>query len=104
MEGRKGLSAWLSAPPSAVMSPVYRKTPIASEEVLALTAYLETAAVGGQAAAADGTLSFLLTGVALAALVLVLFDLVWRRRYVATRAPLVAKSRTQGRTMEGHNS
>lgn len=104
LEGRKGLAAWLSSPPSALMAPVYRKTPIESEEILALTAFLKQTAEGGQELAEDGTLAFLLTGVALAALILVLFDLVWRNRYVATRTPLVRKTLAKRRALEGSNS
>ncbi len=90
LEGRKALAAWLSSPPSEIMTPIYRATPIESEEVLALTAYLKDTSATGQEAASNGTLAFLLTGFTLAALILVLFDLAWRDRYVATRAPLVA--------------
>ncbi len=104
LEGRKGLAAWLSSPPSEVMSPIYRKTPIESEEVLALTAYLKDTAAGGQDLAEDGTLAFLLTGFGLAALVLVLFDVAWRGRYVATREPLVRKRLAGRHVMEGQNS
>ncbi|RKY21709.1 MAG: hypothetical protein DRQ55_03375 [Planctomycetota bacterium] len=100
LEGRKALSAWLSAPPSLVMAPIFRAAPIESEEVLALTAYLKHVAAGGQEQAQDGTLAFLLTGFALAALVLVLFDVIWRDRFVATREPLVRKRRAQ----EGNHS
>jgi mono/diheme cytochrome c family protein len=85
LEGRNALAAWLSAPPSELMAPIFRKTPINGDEVLALTAYLKDTAAGGAEAAEDGTLAFLLTGFALAALILVLFDVVWRDRYVATR-------------------
>jgi mono/diheme cytochrome c family protein len=104
LEGRKGLAAWLSSPPSPVMTPIYRETPIDSEEVLALTAYLKHTAAGGQELAEDGTLAFLLTGLGLAALVLVLFDVIWRDRYVATREPLVRKRLVGRRVLEGQNS
>lgn len=89
LEGRVALGAWLSSPPSAVMSPVFRSTPLEGEEILALTAYLKHTAESGVEQAQPGTLAFLLWGFGLAALVLVAFDLAWRNRYRATRRPLV---------------
>jgi len=93
LEGRKALSAWLSAPPSAVMAPVYRITPLDSDEVLALTAYLKHSAESGVEEARSGVPAFLLVGCALAALILVGFDIAWRNRYSATRRPLVEGAR-----------
>ncbi len=103
LEGRKGLAAWLSAPPSAVMAPVYRVAPLDGEEVLALTAFLEDTAASGAEVAEDGSLAFLLSGLGLAALVLVLLDVVWRGRYVATRAPLVRKRLVARRALEARS-
>ena len=48
LEGRKALGAWLAAPPSAVMQPLYRDAPLESDEILALVAFLKQRAEGGQ--------------------------------------------------------
>jgi len=89
LEGRNALAAWLSSPPSLVMAPIFRKQPLNADEILALTAYLEERAAVGIAEAEPTTLGFVLTGFAIAAAVLVLFDLFWRQRYRATRKPMV---------------
>ncbi|MBM3990519.1 MAG: c-type cytochrome [Planctomycetes bacterium] len=89
LEGRKALAAWLSAPPSPVMQPVFSRQGLDSDEVLALVAYLKDAANSGAAQAAPNTLKLVLGGVLGALALLVLFDIVWRKRYRATRRPLV---------------
>lgn len=89
LKGRRGLSAWLSAPPSAVMQPIYVKHPINEDERLALIAYLKMCADTGDEFAEEMTLQFLLAGLLLAALILVLFDYLWRSRFRAVRRPLV---------------
>jgi len=89
LEGRKALAAWLSAPPSLVMAPVFKSAPIASDEVLALVAYLKATAETGGTEAAPVALELLLAGVGGAALVLLLFDFLWRGRFRAVRQPLV---------------
>jgi mono/diheme cytochrome c family protein len=89
LEGRKALSAWLSAPPSPVMQPVYSRRGLDGEEILALVAFLKASAESGRARAEPRTLNLALGGVLGALALLVLFDLVWRRRYRATRRALV---------------
>lgn len=89
LEGRKALAAWLSSPPSPVMAPVFRKSPLSAEEVLALVAFLKATAERGETAAKPLALEFLLAGLGGAALVLVLFDFLWRGRFRAMRRPLV---------------
>lgn len=93
LEGRKALAAWLSAPPSEVMAPVFRDRPLDSEEVLALVAFLKERAASGVEESESEALDFLLAGFGSAAGLLVLFDLAWRKRYRATRKPLVELSK-----------
>ncbi len=93
LEGRKALSAWLAAPPSPVMQPVFREQALESEEILALVAYLKRSAESGEPVAAATTLEFLLAGFGGSAFLLLLFDFLWRKRYRATRRPLIAKQR-----------
>lgn len=89
LEGRKGLSAWLGAPPGLTMQPVFKDHALDGEEILALVAYLKSAAEAGAPAPQQGPLAFLIAGSAGVAGALVLFDLIWRRRFRAVRRPLV---------------
>jgi mono/diheme cytochrome c family protein len=104
LEGRKALAAWLSAPPSAMMAPIFRKTPLSGDEVLALTAYLKHTSASGESQAGSGALAFMLSGFGLAAVLLVLFDVVWAGRYRATRKPLVEGRTGRRRIAEGRTS
>lgn len=88
LDGRKALAAWLSAPPSPVMQPVYRKTPLEGEEVLSLVAFLADRATHGEEAGTS-LLRLVVAGALGTALLLVLLDFLWRRRYRATRRPLI---------------
>jgi mono/diheme cytochrome c family protein len=92
LEGRKALVAWLSAPPSPTMQPVFRTRPLASDEILAVVAYLQSVAEGGAGDAQSPTLAFALSGCLGAGLLLALFDLVWSRRFRDVRRSLVEQS------------
>jgi len=100
MEGRKPLAAWLSAPPSPMMTPIFRKAPLSPDEVLALTAFFKETSAGGAESAETDMPAFLLSGFGLAALLLVLFDVIWSKRYRATRRPLIEKRLLRRRVME----
>ncbi len=92
LEGRKAIAAWLAAPPSLTMQPVFRDKPLEPDEVLAVVAYLKDVAERGVPAAAPPTLAFVLSGFSGAAAVLVLFDYLWRRRFRDVRRSLVEQS------------
>jgi mono/diheme cytochrome c family protein len=92
LEGRKALSAWLSAPPSPTMQPVFAKHRLEGDEVLALVAYLKDQAERGAPARSASPVLFTVAGIGLTALLLVLFDHLWRNRYRAVRRPLVRGS------------
>jgi mono/diheme cytochrome c family protein len=94
LEGRTALAAWLSAPPSPTMQPVYGAHTLDGEEVLALVAYLQDQARSGIAEAAPRRLPFVLAGLALAAAMLVALDLIWRNRFRGVRRSLVHERRT----------
>lgn len=91
LEGRKALGAWLYSPPSVVMQPLFKDNPIDSEEILALVAYLQSEAERGEAAAPTTSLEFILAGIFLAAVLMVLFDVIWRRRFRTVRRALIAQ-------------
>jgi len=91
LEGRKALGAWLASPPSATMQPIFGKQPLDGEEVLGLVAFFKDVAQEGKDEAEPASLQFLLAGFAGAALILVIFDFLWRNRFRAVRRPLVEK-------------
>lgn len=92
LEGRKALAAWLATPPTEIMKPIYSRHPINKDENLALIAYLKGVAERGTEEADPETMTFLLAGAFSAALLLVLFDFLWRSRYRAVRRPLIDKT------------
>jgi mono/diheme cytochrome c family protein len=94
LEGRKALVAWLSAPPGPTMQPVYAKTPLEGEEVLALVAYLKDAGeTAGTAPATAPSLVLLAIAVGGLAGSLLLLDVLWRGRFRGVRRSLVEGSR-----------
>ena len=93
LEGRTGLAAWLSSPPSETMRPLFADRPIDSEEVLALVAFLGNEASSGLEQSDSSNLPFLLMGLGLAATLLVIFDLVWRNRFRGVRRSMVQEAR-----------
>jgi len=94
MGGRQAVAAWLQAPATATMRPLFAETPLDNEEVLALTAFLEHEArtrPGGDTGA--GRLTLLLLGLGGALLALVLADAVWRKRLRGVRRALLGGAR-----------
>jgi hypothetical protein len=73
------------------MQPVFRNKPLNEEEILALVAYLRSTAESGGRESSGLSLDFLLSGIGGAAVLMVLLDFSWRRRYRAVRRPLVSK-------------
>ncbi len=90
LEGRKALGAWLSAPPSPTMQPVFREHRLEGDEVLALVAYLKNQAEQGPREGGSSPVLFVVSSIGLTALLLVLSDYLWRNRYRAVRRPLVS--------------
>ncbi len=95
LKGRKALSAWLMAPATETMQPIFKNHPLEVEEIHALTAYFESAASHQEDNATTARISFLLLGLALATGILFLFDAIWKWRFTAVRAPLVESSASQ---------
>ncbi len=92
LEGRKGLSAWLVSPPSLVMNPIFKEYPIDEEEVLPLVAFLKNETERDEPENATAMINFLLYGIGGAVVLLVLFDLLWNKRFRAVRQPMVSES------------
>lgn len=90
LEGRKALSAWLVSPPSVVMNPIFKERPLEEDEILGLVAFLRSEAQAAGVEVPDpDPVDMLMAGGGLAAVLLAAFDFFWRRRYRATRRPLL---------------
>lgn len=96
LQGRKNLTAWLTAPATPTMSPVFKRHVLKPEEILPLIAYLEDEARKGGEDASSAPLTFLLIGLGGAALALVLFDQAWKDRFRSVRRALVLRSTHRG--------
>ncbi|NLY00109.1 MAG: cytochrome c [Rhodopirellula sp.] len=90
---RKNLTAWLTAPATATMAPVFRKHPLTKEEVHGLVAFFEHSAQAGGESDAGGSLAYLLLGVIVAVCGLAGMDAIWRHRFRSVRRALVWSSR-----------
>lgn len=93
LEGRKGLAAWLAAPPTPTMQPLFKPHPLHSQEIIPLVAYFESAArLGGEADSLD-PLKFFLSGLTGTIGCLAILQVVWKKRFRAVRRPLVHRLR-----------
>jgi mono/diheme cytochrome c family protein len=93
LEGRKGLAAWLAAPPTPTMQPLFKPHPLRSEEIIPLVAYFESAARRGGEADSLDPLKFFLLGLTGTIGNLVVLQAVWKKRFRAVRRPLVHRLR-----------
>ncbi|HSE50130.1 MAG TPA: cytochrome c [Terriglobales bacterium] len=93
LQGRKGLGAWLGAPASPTMAPVFKATALSNDEIFAMTALFEHETK--QRGHDDQTplLNFFLLGVGGAVVGLVTFDRIWKKRLTGVRRQLVHRSR-----------
>lgn len=87
--GRKGLTAWLAAPPSLTMSPIFAGHPLDEEEILPLIAFLQRETEADLQENSASLINFVLIGVVGAFVLLIAFDRLWNRRFRAVRRPLV---------------
>lgn len=107
LKGRKSLSAWLMAPATETMQPIFKNRPLEAEEIHALAAYFEDSAKHGEADASVNRMAFLLLGLGLAAGTIFLFDVVWKGRFHSVRRPLVdavTRAIHQRPNADNHNS
>ncbi len=89
LEGRKGLSAWLSAPPGLTMSPIFSRHPLDGEEILPLVAFLKDETEKDKPERTTAMINFLLFGIGGAVLLLVAFDFIWNKRFRGVRKELI---------------
>lgn len=93
LQGRKGLTAWLSNPASPTMNPVFAARVLQPNEILALTALFDDAARRGGQADTSTALAFVLLGVGGGVAGMVSLDSIWKKRLRGVRRALISKSR-----------
>jgi mono/diheme cytochrome c family protein len=96
LQGRKGLGAWLGAPMSPTMQPVFRTKPINPDETLALLAFFEDEAKKGGVDDSPSLLNFFLLGLGGTVISMVAFDAVYKRRLRGVRRPMVHGNKVRG--------
>jgi mono/diheme cytochrome c family protein len=93
LQGRKNLSAWLFAPATITMQPVFKAHPLTPQEILPLVALFESSAQGGSQASSVGLVYFFLLALGGTCLGLVFFETAWKHRLRTVRQALVQRSR-----------
>lgn len=96
LKGRKSLSAWLMAPGTETMEPIFKNHPMNADEIHALAAYFESSAGNSPSDPAPSRVAFLLMGLAAATTLVFAMDAIWKRRFHSVRQPLVDTSTHRG--------
>ncbi len=97
LKGRKALSAWLGAPGTETMQPIFANHPLKSEEVHALVAYFESTTAERPADSSAGRVAFLLSGLVGAVIGVFFLDTLWKRRFHSVRRTLVEANTSRGK-------
>jgi mono/diheme cytochrome c family protein len=93
--GRKGVTGWLTAPPTPTMQSVYKARPLNPDEIRSLAAYLESVSNTKEESASNGGQIFFLLGLGGCLIALVVMNIFWSKRFSAVRRPLVAGRKGQ---------
>ncbi|MCG8450229.1 MAG: cytochrome c [Pirellulales bacterium] len=96
LEGRTTLSAWLMAPGTEIMQPIFKNHPLSAEEIHSLVAYFESTAAEHPADSSTSRVTFLLSGLAGAVLGVFFLDAIWKRRFHSVRRSLVEANTSRG--------
>jgi mono/diheme cytochrome c family protein len=94
--GRQGLESWLSAPPTPLMSSLYRTRPLSAREITAFVAFLEARPPGDTVSKGMRHGAFSMLGMLGTGLLLGIFHLLWRGRRRGVRGKLVQGYRMRG--------
>ena len=89
MQGRKNLAAWMQAPATPTMGPLFTQSTLTNEEIVPLVAYLEDETRKSGPDPAGPELRFLLMGLGGAAVGLFGADTIWRRRFRGVRKSMI---------------
>lgn len=90
--GRRNIGAWLMAPPTPTMQPLFRTHPLDSTEILPLVAFFENASKQGGEDQSVSILNFFFLGLGGTVIVLAAFDALWKKRFRGVRAALVERN------------
>lgn len=93
--GDKALAAWLMAPVTPVMRPVFQRRPLDEAEILPLTAYLKQAGERERPVGRQSRLPFLIAGIGGGIFLLVGFDSAWQGRLRSVRRRMIERSRRE---------
>jgi cytochrome c2 len=87
--GRKGLGAWLSAPPTQTMQSIFRNHALQPDEILPLLAVIDDASNRSRPADTSSMAKFVLFGFSGMLVGLALLQLAWRGRFRSVRRTIV---------------
>jgi mono/diheme cytochrome c family protein len=96
LKDRKVLSAWLTAPATETMQPIFKNHPLTEGEIHALVAYFEDSAGQTPADPTASRVALLLIGVLMAAGIIFAMDAIWKRRFHSVRQDLVDSNPVRG--------
>ena len=96
--GRAALSAWLMAPGTETMQPIFKNRPMSEDEIHALVAYFESTKDEQPAETSTSRVAFLLSGLAGAVLGVFFLDTIWKRRFHSVRRSLVEANTSRGKS------
>lgn len=91
LQGRKGLGAWLTAPQSPTMAPVFKTKALTEQEILPLLALFEDSAKRGGQIDNASMLDFFLISLGGMVIGLVSLDAIWKKRLRGVRRALLEK-------------
>ena len=101
LNGARGLSAWLSAPPTPVMRAMFGRAPLTADEVRVLTAFFVDPS-RSNTAARPASMRFLALGVAGTIGAFFLIGAAWRGRFRPVRRALIAVTADQSPSAATH--
>jgi cytochrome c2 len=104
LKGRKALSAWLMAPGTETMQPIFKNHPMTADEINALAAYFDASAGESPAEPGADRIALLLMGLAGAAALVFGFDAIWKQRFISVRRALVESGRVERSVISGQRS
>ncbi len=90
LKDRKSISAWLMAPGTETMQPIFKNHPLSADEIHSLVAYFEASAGESPFESSVSRVAFLLMGLAGATGLVFAMDVIWKKRFHAVRRPLIS--------------
>lgn len=98
LKGRAALSAWLMAPGTETMQPIFKNHPLTPDEIQGLVAFFESIAAEPPPDTSRNQVSFLLAGLAGAVAGVFFLDALWKSRFHSVRRSLVDANTARGKS------